>query len=548
MSTDSLTPQLATILRRGYKLTDLRRDTFSGITVGIVALPLAMAIAIASGVTPERGLITAVVAGFLISALGGSRVQIGGPTGAFIVVLAGVVAQFGYAGLATATFLAGGLLLIFGLARFGKIIQFIPYPVTTGFTTGIALIIFSSQVPEFIGIKQAPHAPDFLHTWQYILQFLPTLDWNTFILASSSLLFLMVSRRILPHLPGALPVVILASAVVYLFDLPVATIGSRFGAISMSLQPPALPDLTLDMIRAVFPAAFTIAILAGVESLLSAVVADGMTGERHRPNCELVAQGVANIASACMGGISATGAIARTATNIKSGAASPISGMIHALVILLFVLTLAPLALYIPLATLAAVLFLVAWNMSEVERFRHLLSAPRSDVLVLLVTFGLTVFVDLVLAVEVGVVLAALLFMKRMSEVSETVTRLKSSDGSSESSGQHLPPNVEVFEIKGPFFFGVADRLISAIKEIEGTPRAFIFRLANVSVMDATGIHALMDAAAKLQRAGSTVYLCEVSERVLAKLIAAKIENLVPKERICKTLKEAVTEASLKEA
>lgn len=406
-------PKLVTVLREGYSPRDFRQDAVAGLTVAIVALPLAMALAIASGTTPDKGLITAIVAGFLISALGGSRFQIGGPTGAFVVVVFGVIAQHGYSGLVVATAMAGIILVIAGLARLGTLIKYIPEPVVTGFTTGIAVIIFSSQVKDLLGLSIDKVPADFLQKWASYWHALGTTDGGSVAIAAGSLAAILLLRKFLPKVPGFLIAIAGASAAVWLMGLDIPTIGSRFGAIPHSLPMPELPPVSWEQVKALIPSAFIIAFLAGIESLLSAVVADGMTGRRHRSNGELVAQGVANFSSALFGGMPATGALARTATNIRSGARSPVSGMLHAGFLLFFMIALGPLIVFIPLASLAAILVVVAWNMSDIDRFRHLLRASASDRSVLLLTFGLTVLVDLTVAIPVGVVLASFLKLKK---------------------------------------------------------------------------------------------------------------------------------------
>lgn len=492
-------PKLVTTLRQGYGIGDFRHDLVAGLTVAIVALPLAMALAIASGTTPTNGLVTAVVAGFLISALGGSRFQIGGPTGAFVVVVYGVIARHGYDGLLLATLMAGLILVVAGLARVGTWVKYIPEPVVTGFTSGIAVIIFSSQVKDFLGLEMGNVPAEFFLQWVAYWEAIRSISPPALLLSCAALALIIGLRRVAPRAPAFLLVIIAASLAATLLGLPVETIGSRFGGIEAGLPLPSLPEITLGRMRELLPSAFTIAFLAGVESLLSAVVADGMTGRRHRSNCELVAQGVANTASALFGGLPATGAIARTATSIRSGARSPVAGMLHAVFLLLFMQLLAPLAAYIPLASLAAVLVVVAWNMSEVGRFRHLLRGPIGDRVVLLLTFGLTVAVDLTLAIEVGVVLASILFMYRMSEVAamagdSTVQLLeKDLDDFSRprsdvyTQRDELPRGVEVFQFRGPLFFGVASRLSDTLDAIGSSPRVFILRMREVPLVDASG-------------------------------------------------------------
>ncbi|HYD98404.1 MAG TPA: sulfate permease [Alphaproteobacteria bacterium] len=504
------TPKLATVLREGYGLAALRADALAGLTVAIVALPLAMALAIASGTTPERGLFTAIVAGFLISALGGSRHQIGGPTGAFVVVVYDVIGRHGYDGLILATLLAGLMLVAAGWARLGSVIKYIPYPVVTGFTAGIAVIIFSSQIKDLLGLRMESVPADFLEKWAAYGRALGTFDPASLAVSALSLGLIVAIRRWRPRLPFFLIGVAAGALAVRAFGLEVATIGSAFGGIPSALPAPALPDWDWARIVAVLPDAGTIAFLAGIESLLSAVIADGMTGRRHRSNGELVAQGVANAASALFGGLPATGAIARTVTNIKSGARSPVAGMLHALFLLLFVWWLAPLAALFPLPSLAAVLVVVAWNMSEIERFRHLMSAPKSDRLVLLATFGLTVLADLTVAIQVGMVLAALLFMIRMAQVTEIGTGLALAAEGEEEVLAAAPPGVEIFEIRGPFFFGVASRLNDVLDHVAGRPLVFILRMRHVPAVDASGIHALEQFVAKCGARGTRVILTGV--------------------------------------
>lgn len=522
-------PKLYTVLRQGYDAAGLRRDVVAGLTVAIVALPLAMALAIASGTTPDKGLVTAVVAGFLISALGGSRFQIGGPTGAFVVVVYGVIAKHGYDGLVVATAMAGVLLVIAGFARLGTWIKYIPLPVVTGFTSGIAVIIASSQVADLLGLSIDKVPAEFVDKWLAYGAHLSSFNPAAIAVAAGGLGTIVGLRILAPKLPGFLIAVAGASLAVWLFGLDVQTIGSRFGELPRTLPAPQWPQLDLAQVRALVPSAFTIAFLAGVESLLCAVVADGMTGRRHRSNCELVAQGVANVGSALFAGLPATGAIARTATNIRAGAVSPVAGILHALFLLLFMLVLAPLVRYVPLASLAAVLMVVAWNMSEVEQFTHLMSAPPGDRLVLLTTFVLTVLVDLTVAIEVGVVLAAVLFMHRMAEAvqQQTHERLIVEDeddftapGAAQAYDRRrtLPPGVESFEMRGPFFFGVANLLGDVLDRIGKPPRLFALVLREVPVVDATGISALRSFADRCRRDGTALVLVGMQPAVRASL------------------------------
>ncbi|MFL6247718.1 MAG: SulP family inorganic anion transporter [Thermoanaerobaculia bacterium] len=522
-------PKSIVCFREGYTREAVLRDVIAGVVVGIVALPLALAFAIASGVPPERGLYTAIVAGFLISALGGSRVQIGGPTGAFVVIVYGIVQQFGYEGLVICTVLAGAILIVLGLARMGALIKYIPYPVITGFTAGIAVIIFSSQLKDFFGLKMGTVPADFLEKWFAYAQNLHSIDLTTTLLAIGTLLVLLIWPRISRMIPGPFVAMILATIVVQLFDLPVETIGSRFGGVPSSLPRPHWPDIPWAHMREFVSPSLTIALLAAIESLLSAVVADGMIGTRHKSNMELVAQGVANIASPIFGGIPATGAIARTATNVRTGGRTPLAGMIHAVTLLLILLLLGKWAAMIPLCALAAILVVVAFHMSEWQSFAGLLRAPKSDIAVLLITFALTVFVDLTVAVQVGIVVASLLFMKRMADLTNiegiTVADPADDDPGEISQvrrrkrilgGHEIPAGVEVYEVNGPFFFGVADKLKDVMSEIGKPPKVFILRMRNVPAVDATGLHALDQMAKKCRAQGTTLILTEIREQPLS--------------------------------
>jgi len=513
-------PKLITTLREGYSLGKLRADAVAGFTVAVVALPLAMALGIASGASPDKGLITAIVAGFLVSALGGSRVQIGGPTGAFVIVVFNIIAQHGYDGLLLATLLAGVILLVAGYAKLGDLICFIPYPVVTGFTAGIAVIIASSQVKDFLGLSIAAVPADFLPKWQSYLAAIGSIDGATVAIGAAALAIIVVLRKVAPRIPGFLVAVVLAAAAVALLHLPVETIGSRFPHMAPGLPMPSLPVWDLAKLQAVVPSAFTIAFLAGIEALLSAVVADGMIGSRHRSNQELVAQGVANIGSALFGGLPATGAIARTATAIKAGAATPVAGMLHAVFLLLFVLFATDLMGFVPMAALAAILFMVAWGMSEHERFFALLRMPNGDRAVLLLTLGLTVLVDLTVAIGVGVTLASLLFMMRMSKI---VTIGEASDLDEEESTDTdqraaLPPGVEVFQIDGPFFFGVAAELMVTYRRLGRVPSVIILRMQRVPMLDASGVIAVGELIRQADRVGARVILSGVQPQAAAML------------------------------
>jgi SulP family sulfate permease len=541
-------PALLTSLRQGYSRRALLADLFAGTTVALVALPLAMAFGIASipadvakdlaaradWLTPPAiGLYTAIVAGFLISAFGGSRVQIGGPTGAFIVIVYGVAARHGYDGLATAGLLAGVMLAVLGLCRLGAVIKFIPFPVTTGFTAGIAVIIATSQLADLTGLRLHDAAgqviaqpPEFLHKIAVLWRSLDTVNPSALALGAGTAALVFTLRRFAPRVPGPIVAIAAASLAAAALALPVDTIGSRFGALPASLPTPHLPALQWDLLRELLPDAGAIALLCAIESLLSAVVADGMTGDRHHSDSELIGQGIANVGAALCWGIPATGAIARTVTNVKSGAASPIAGIVHALVLCAFVLLAAPLAQAVPLAALSGLLLVVAWNMSEVRHFKALLKAPASDVTLLLMTFLLTVLVDLTVAVAFGVVVAALLFMKRMAEVSgvDTVANHAGAGAAHNPDApppllpEEIPPHVAVFEVRGPLFFGVADRLLDVVRHIDRTPRAFLLRLRQVPAIDATGLRALERVHEACRAAGTRLLLSGVQPAVSAAL------------------------------
>ncbi len=532
-----LKPKLFTTLR-GYSRKQFVADALAGVIVGVVALPLAIAFAIASGVSPERGLYTAVIGGFVISILGGSRVQIGGPTGAFVVIVAGIVHQYGLAGLQLATLMAGVILILMGVARFGGAIKFIPYPVVVGFTSGIALIIFSSQVKDFFGLPVAAPTADFLHRTAVYAQHWTEVNPAALGVSLGSLFLMMAWKRVSPKIPGSLIALILSTAAVQLFRLPVETVGQRFGEIPHLLPAPSLPPMSLEMIRSLIPSATTIALLAGIEGLLSAVVADGMIGGRHRSNMELVAQGVANLFSPLFGGIPATGAIARTATNVNSGGRTPVAGIVHALTLLLIMLFLGRWAALIPLPCLAAILVVVAYNMSEWRSFLSVLKSPRSDVVVLLTTFGLTVLVDLTTAIQVGMVLAAFLFMWRMAQVTnvEVVTKefIDEEEGGDPNAigTRQVPKGVEVYEINGPFFFGASYAFREAMNIVGKAPKVTIIRMRNVLAIDATGLQVLREQSRSAKKRGSAFVLSDVHAQPLIALERAGLLETVGPENV----------------
>jgi SulP family sulfate permease len=510
------------------------RNIVAGIVVGLVALPLAMAFAIASGVKPEQGLYTAIIAGALVSLLGGSRTQIAGPTGAFIVILAGITQRYGVDGLQIATLMAGVLLMIFGVLRLGAVIRYIPDSVIAGFTAGIAVIIWVGQWKDFFGLP-APHGDHFHEQLWSLLQQFPQLDFATTMLSLASLAVLFLSPRVAPRVPGPLVALVFATVTVKILRLPVATIGSAFGGIPDTLPGFRWPDVSFARLLELVRPAFAIALLGAIESLLSAVVADGMAGTRHDSNQELIGQGIANIAAPLFGGFAATGAIARTATNIRNGGTAPIAGVMHALTLVLVILFLAPLAKDIPLCVLAAILFMVAWNMAELPHFMRMVHrAPGRDVFILLTTFTLTVFVDLVVAVNMGVILAALLFMQRMAST-VVVQSSSAHDLQHELSSiglTELPAAMLVYSIDGPFFFGAVETFERALSQTHTDPRVVILRMNNVPFMDITGLQTLEEAIQQLRKRGVRVILCGVLESVRTKLRKAGVLALLGEENV----------------
>ena len=504
-------PKSILCFRDGYSRQDLISDLVAGITVGLVALPLAMAFGIASGVTPQAGIYTAVVAGFLISALGGSRLQIGGPTGAFVVIVAGIIAAHGVSGLLIVTLMAGVILILMALTGLGTAVKYIPRPVTIGFTNGIAVLIASTQVKDFLGLETGAIPSEFLLRMRVLANSVGSVQWPALLVAVSSLLIILLMPRLTKRIPGSIVALLLATLAVAVLGLPVETIGSRFGGIPTGLPHVSLPQFRPELIIPLLPAAVTVAMLAAIESLLSAVVADGMSGDKHNSNVELIAQGVANLAVPFVGGIPATGAIARTATNIRSGARTPLSGMVHALTLLVILLVAAPLARFIPLATLAAILFVVAYNMSEWREVRTILKLSAADIVVWVMTFALTVLADLTVAVEIGMLLAALLYIYR---VSQTTTVAPVTEEYIEDGRPHvlqdklLPPYVLVLRIHGPFLFGATEKLSEATVDVESLPPVVILRLRNMTAIDATGLHELEKLAERLHATGRTLLLC----------------------------------------
>ena len=546
-------PKLVTTLK-DYNRQQFANDLTAGVIVGIVALPLAIAFAIASGVSPERGLITAIVAGFLISALGGSRVQIGGPTGAFVIIIYGIVQKYGLEGLTAATLLAGLMLLAMGFARLGSVIKFVPSPLVTGFTSGIAVIIFSSQVKDFLGLRMGDVPANFFEKVVAFGRNIGTVSTSSLGVALLSLLIIMLWPRVNRRIPGAFVALIATTALVQLAGIDVETVGSRFGTISATIPTPVLPRLGIEEWTALVTPAFSIALLGAVESLLSAVVADGMIGSRHRANMELVAQGVANIASPLFGGIPATGAIARTATNVRNGGRTPVAGIVHALTLLLITLFFGKWAALIPMATLAAILVIVAYHMSEWRTFREELHAPKSDVAVLLTTFFLTVAVDLTVAIEIGMVLSAFLFMHRMSEVTavNAVTQQLAREKRDDDAGdvplaqltpRSVPTGVEVFEISGAFFFGAAEAFKETLRAVGSKPKVLIIRMRDVSLLDSTGLRALRDVVRQGRAERTLVLIAEIHAQPLAALERSPTFEELGAGQIYMTLEDALDRA-----
>ncbi len=541
-------PKLLTVLREGYSRGQFLSDLTAGVIVGIVALPLAIAFAIASGVKPEQGLFTAVIAGLIVSSFGGSRVQIAGPTGAFIVIVYRIVQTHGYDGLVIATVLAGVMLIIMGLARFGSLLKFVPYPLVVGFTSGIALIIFSSQLNDLLGLGIRDLPADFIAKWGSYAAGFAGADPVSVAVGAGSLVVILIVQRLGWRLPGSLLAIVLATAAVHAMDLRVETIGSRFGDVPTSFPAPRLPSVSWHDIPRLFSPALTIAFLGAIESLLSAVVSDGMIRSRHRSNVELIAQGAANIVSPIFGGIPATGAIARTATNVKNGGRTPVAGIVHAVVLLLIMLFLGSWATLIPMPALAAILIVVAYNMSEWRSFLKILRAPRSDVAVMLVTFFLTVVVDLTAAIQVGIILSAMFFIRRMAEVSQVTqltNELRDADGAEEeeSGGQAVPEGVEVFEVFGSLFFGAVDQFMETIRGLRRKPKVFILETKNLLAIDATGLRALEELIATFPQQGTVLVISGIHKQPLFAIVQAGLLDKIGEDNVCGSLAEALARA-----
>lgn len=543
---DTLRPKIVEYFKNHtYSFKDFISDTMAGLSVAIVALPLAMAIAIASNLPPERGIFTAIVAGFLISAHGGSRYQIGGPTAAFIVTVATVAMKHGYDGLVLATIMAGVILAIMAIFRAGELIKFIPHPVIIGFTSGIALLIVFSQLRDFFGLSIAKIPPDFLEKLQVYLAHMHETNFIAVGVALVSILIIIKSKIYTPKIPGPIIVIAISSIAVTIFNLPIETIESRFGHIPSMLPTPVWPEITFEKLRLLLPDAITIATLAAIESLLSAVVADGMAGTRHKPNAELLGQGIANVASAIFGGLPATGAIARTATNIKAGAKSPIAGIMHAVWLFVFMIILAPIIVKVPLAALSAILIVVAWNMAEIKHFRAIMNAPKADRVVLITTFVLTVLVDLNFAIQAGIALASILFIDQMMKATEikAINQEEESDPDS-TLNKKFPPNVEVYEINGPLFFGIAEKLVDTLNVLEIPPKVFILRMRYVPLIDSAGLHALEVLHDRLKGNGTILILSGVSKNINKFIIKSKLNEIIGNENICNHIDKAIIRAN----
>lgn len=550
MKNYEFTPKFITLIKEGISRKQLTKDVLSGIIVGIVALPLAIAFAIASGVSPEKGLITAIIAGLVISVLGGSRVQIGGPTGAFIIIVFGIVQEHGVSGLTIATFMAGFLIIGLGLLKLGNYLKFIPYPLIVGFTSGIAIVIFSTQIKDFLGLEIEQIPADFIEKWLVYFQHLDSINWMAFTIATGTVLIALNFYRITNKIPGSLVAIIIATLLVYFFELPVETIESKFGEIPNKIAMPQIPNINFKIIQQLIEPAIAIALLGAIESLLSAVVADGMIGGKHRSNMELVAQGVGNIFSGLFGGIPATGAIARTATNVKNGGRTPIAGIVHAIFLLLIMLLFAPIAKLIPLSCLAGILAVVAYHMSEWRHFKDLMKSNRMDIIVLLTTFLLTIFFDLILAIEIGLILSSFIFMKRMSEAT-TINNAENIFGAAEASGEklfeeelpYIPKNTMLYEINGPLFFGASQKFQEFLTDLRQEPKVLILRMRNVPFIDATAVNRLKEFHQKLKSKGTVIIISGANQQVKEELIKSKLDSLIGKNNILDNINQAIERA-----
>ncbi len=555
MSFSSFAPRLVSELRH-YNKEKLAADLMAGLIVGIVALPLAIAFGIASGVSPSQGILTAIIGGFIVSALGGSRVQIGGPTGAFIVIIYGIVSNpnLGLPGLMLATMLAGAFLILLGVCRLGTIIKFIPYPIVVGFTSGIAVTIFTTQIKDLFGLQTEKLPGDFLSKWGIYFQHFDTLDWVTTAVGILSIVIIALTPKVSKKIPGSLVAIILMTVGVYFLNAHttyhVTTIGDQFGEIKATIPSLQVPNLSWENVKGLFPTAMVIAVLGAIESLLSATVADGVCGDHHNSNQELIGQGVANICTPLFGGIPCTGAIARTMTNINNGGRTPVAGIVHAIVLLVIFLVLMPLAAYIPMSCLAGVLVIVSYNMSGWRTFMQLMKNPKSDVIVLLITFFLTVVFDLTIAIEVGLLIACLLFMKRMAESTQIKVIADEIDPNDETDAEvheeHLiiPEGVEVYEINGPYFFGIANKFEELMAAMENHPKVRVIRMRRVPFIDSTGIHNLQNLCEMSHREGTHIVLSGVTPNVYSVLEHNGFCKLLGKDHICPNINVALDRAS----
>lgn len=539
-------PKLFSLLKQGISKETVTKDILSGIIVGIVALPLAIAFAIASGVSPEKGIVTAIIAGIIISTFGGSRVQIGGPTGAFIVIVYGIVQQYGTDGLTIATFMAGFIIIGFGLARLGNLLKYIPYSLIVGFTSGIALIIFSSQINDFFGLHIAKVPADFIDKWTVYFNNFHKINWYAIAIAAGTILVTLYFQKLVKKIPGSIIAIVISTVIVVLFDIPVDTIESNFGTIPNKLGLPRVPKVNFDTIQSLIQPAFAIAILGSIESLLSAVVSDSMIGGKHRSNMELVAQGAANVVSALFGGIPATGAIARTATNVKNGGRTPIAGIVHSLVLLAIMLLVAPYAKLIPMSCLAGILMVVAYHMSEWKQFRSILKGNRMDIIILLTTFILTVVFDLVIAIEIGIVLSSFIFMKRMSE-SVNIQNFSSEN----DTGEHLfdeelleiPKGVVLYEINGPLFFGAARQFQETITNTHSQPKVIIVRMRYVPLIDATGFQSIKEIIKTYNARNIKVIISGIGESLRKDFEKNEVFSFIEKEHVVEEIHLAIEKA-----
>lgn len=542
MKNNIFRPKFFSILKQGYDKKQLSKDVFAGIIVGVVALPLAIAFAVASGVSPEKGIVTAIIAGFIISFLGGSRVQIGGPTGALIVIVFGIVTQYGIDGLLISTILAGIMLVIFGVLRLGALLKYIPHPLIVGFTSGIAFIIFSTQMKDAFGLEIANVPADFLGKWEAYFTNYSTVNFVALAITVATILISTLFRRITNKIPGSFVAIILMTLVVYFFELPVTTIETLFGDIKGSFAID-IPDINWGNISYYFAPAFTIALLGAIETLLTAVVADGMIGSNHRSNTELIAQGIANIVTPIFGGIPATGAIARTATNVKNGGRTPVAGMVHAVVLLLILLFFGKYAKLIPMSCLAGILIVVAYNMSEWRSFVSILRGSAFDIIILLTTFTLTVLVDLTVAIQIGVVLSAFLFMKRMTDTGQAAI-LKENESEMIENYGHVPKGIEIYEISGPFFFGAAKHYGEVLKGHASSTKVLIIRMRHVPFIDATGVHNFREAIKVLHSKNKRIILSGVQPNVRKELEKSEIAQRIGEENIFDNFDAALAKAT----